>query len=220
MADIFATLRGLVGKRAYASDNEVNFRAGRGGQMIGDYLNGPYYQGAKDEQLYHACTTTNAGVAHNVDAEGTVWDIVLRNPSGSGVDAVIIEARCGRGTTGDIGPGVVLWMRAGADTSTTPTGTTMEITGGRVSANAGNQCVPLEAVTVEATDGVRMRIAFELDESLLATAGGDAVHQPAIDRVDGQIIVPPGWYVGLTGEGDAGASPLLQYSLTWKEVPI
>ena len=218
MSEVNATFKAHVGSAAYVGNQDVTPRAGKGGELLTADLNAPYYQATKDGQVYHA-VTVGAGVAHNVDAEGTTWDVALNNPAGSGVDLVIIEARCTRGTTGDIGPGAVVWMRPASATSTVPTGTAMPVSSGLIGANAANKAQALYTVTVEGTDGVRMRYAFELNENVLATAGTPATSAVS-DRVDGQIIVPPGYYVGLTGEGDAGAAPLLHLSLSWKEVPV
>ena len=218
MSEVNATFKAHVGAAAYAGNQDVTPRAGKGGDILVSDLNAPYYQATKDGSVYHA-TTVGAGVAHNVDVEGTTWDVALYNPSGSEVDLVIIEARCARGTTGDIGPGAVVWVRPASATSTVPTGTAMAVSSGRIGANAANKAQAIYTVTVEGTDGVRMRYAFELNENVLATAGTPAT-SAVYDRVDGQIIVPPGYYVGLTGEGDAGAAPLLHLSLSWKEVPV
>lgn len=217
MADIFATLRAMVGIKNYQSDSEVIPRAGSGGQLLVDGLHGAYYQAAKDGQLYHA-TTGGAGVALSVDVEGTTWSAALFNPAGSNIDMVVIEARLGRGTTGEIGPGTVFWVRGSKATSTVPTGTDMAVTSGRIAASAGNIGQALAVVTVEATDGVRVRVAFSLAENII-TSVSEAI-KTVSDKVDGQLIIPPGQYLGLTAEGEAGSSPLVHIGFSWKEVPV
>ena len=94
----------------------------------------------------------------------------------------------------------------------------MAVVSGRIGANAGNQAQALFTVTVEAADGVRMRPAFSQYENDLA--GENDAAGPIIDYVDGAIIVPPGYYVGLSFDGDAGASPLAHIGFVWKEAPV
>ena len=217
LANVTAIFKALVGKRQYSNDQEVYVRAGRSGEVI-TAVHGKYYQATKDGEVFHA-HTAGAGLALNGDAEGTTWDMALYNPAGSGVDLVILDARMARGTTGDIGPGAMVWMAPASATSTVPTGTAMAITNGYFGGGANNKAQALYTVTVEGTDGVRVRTAFQLSENLVGTAGAPAGNSVS-DPVDGMIIVPPGWYVGLTNEGDAGSSPLVHASLSWKEVPV
>jgi len=216
--DIFANLRGTVGKKFFNGDQDVNFRAGRGAEVITDNLNGRYYQAAKDGELFHATSATPDGTAMVLDVEGTTWTNAINNPASSGVDVVILEASYGRGVTGDIGPGTWFWVAPASGTSTVPTGTAMTTVSGRIGATAGNKAVPLETVTVEAADGTRMRVAFAQTENVVADVGGIIAN--VVDHVDGSIIVPPGFYVGLTFDGNAGVSPLAHISFMWKEVPV
>ena len=217
MSDIFVTLRGLLGKKNYTSESEHNFRVGSGGQMFGDHLHGKHYQAAKDGELYHAASTTVDGVAVLLNVEGTVWHGALSNPSGSGVDCVVLQGIIGRGVTGDWGPGTWWWMAPASATSTTPTGTGMNVVSGRIGASADNKVQALFTVTVESTDGVRMRPGLSQFENAIGSVG---VPYRMVDEIDGAIIVPPGFYVGLSFDGDAGASPLAHIGFTWKEVLV
>ena len=112
-----------------------------------------------------------------------------------------------------------MWVRSASGSSTVPTGTAMAHSNGHIGHGIGLGR-PLQVVTVEAADGVRLRVLCSLNENLLATATGGTV-QMAVDRVDGQIVIAPGQYVFISGEGDAGAnSPLIHFSISWKEVPV
>ena len=215
MTNAIQKLYGLVGKRHYANDSEAPFRQGIGGDQISN-LYGKYYQITRDGQLYHACST-GAGVALSLDVEGTTQSFALYNPASSGVDMVVLEARITRGTTGDLGPGSILWLASPTSDATIPLGTPMLQSNGIIGSH-GSQGKALQVVTVQAGDGVRFRTHSQLSESLVTSAGANAIQPPAVDNVDGKIIIPPGFYVTLSGECETGSSSLVQCSLVWHEV--
>ena len=214
MTNAVQKLFGLVGRRHYANDTEAPFRQGIGGDLISN-LYGKNYQITKDGQLYHACSS-GAGVALNVDTEDTTLSFALYNPASSGVDMIVLEARLSRGTTGNIGPGSIIWMASPTADATIPTGAAMLVSNGIIG-GPGRKGKPLEVVTVQTGDGIRFRTAVTLGENLISTIEG-AIAAAAVDLVDGKIIIPPGFYVTLSGEGDAGGSPLVHCSFAWHEV--
>lgn len=205
--ETYATLRGLVGKRDYASDQEVNFRASRHGEML-TQLHGKYYQAAKDGVLWHAVTTA-AGVAPGTDSEATAQAVSLYNPPGSGMDLVV---QCGRiaYVSGTLGAGEFHWTKNTDSAAAAPTGTAMVISAGYLGGGAG-PAVALQAATVPAAPTL-VRVFCSLD-ALVATSvvglGG------FVDEVAGAIVVPPGMSVNLAADAAAGTTPLVAISIMW-----
>jgi hypothetical protein len=102
------------------------------------------------------------------------------------------------------------------ESATLPTGTDLITHDGYIGAGA-SRAVGLQAVTIPGTDPRRLRVLANLSEELITSV---TAHAAIFDQVDGAIVVPPGAWVGISGEGDAGAVPLLQASITYAEVPI
>ena len=209
--DVFTTLRGLVGLRNYNGDQEVNFRAGRQGQIISDPY-GRFYQVAKDGFLWHA-VTTDAGVAPGTDSVATTQAVSLYNPPGSNVDLVVLCARLAY-NSGTLGAGEMLWTKNTDSAAAAPTGTAMVVSAGRLGGGAG-VAVALQAATVPAAPTL-LRVFCSLDASLASSVVGPWV---VPDDVWGSIIVPPGMSVNLAADAAAGSTPLVAISLCWAQVP-
>lgn len=216
MTDVNATMTARVGIQTLTSEgNDARPSLGRLGDLLSQPA-GKYYALAKAGRIYHV-TTTAGGVALNVDVEGTAQSFVLYNPTSSGTDLVILEGRVARGTTGDIGPGTIYWFgQPFGESGTLPTGTDLTIYNGRIG-GAENPARALQAATIPGTDPRRLRVLANLSEELLTSVTAHAV---LFDQVDGAIIVPPGAWVGISGEGDAGALPIIQISVTFAVVPV
>jgi len=212
------TVRGQVGL-ANPGDlaGEHAVRIDSMGAIITNPL-GKWYNIAKKGVLFSAATS-GAGTALTVDIEGTAASVVLHNPSGSGKDCVLLECRVARGTTGDVGPGSIQLAVENDSTLTVPSGTALTVQNALGSGGGSSIARVFEASTVDGTDPVRTRIVATLGENLLATTAV-AVQGPAVDAIDGAIILTPGDYAIIAGEGNAGASPLVHVSLLWAEVPV
>jgi hypothetical protein len=53
---------------------------------------------------------------------------------------------------------------------------------------------------------------------MLATS--DLFPAPCVDRVNGEIVVPPGFGVGMHSIAAAGTTPLVRLAMMWEEVPV
>ena len=210
-ADIFATLRGLVGLRDYNSDSEVNFRAGKGGQLLTSDLYPPYYQLAKDGRIHHY-STPDEGIAPGTDVTGTTALCVIGNITGSGIDVSVIDAKLVY-ESGTLGAGPVYWVRAPNTSDTFPSGTDMLYTPGYMNGNGRPGSIrAVYTATIGATDPTIWRMFAGLDASLATTAsiGPSVAHDP----VDGKLVIAPGWWVAIMGDAAAGTTPLIGISIS------
>jgi len=178
--------------------------------MVSNAHDAPYYQVAREGNLYHAVTAV-AGVAPGT-AIGTTAAFALYNPGASGKDLVVL-----RGTmsyvSGTLGIGVVDWVAHVDPSAAIVTGTAIPVVNAKfLGPTAAGK--PLTTATVVAGDVFR---SFANLPPILATS----VVTPwlFIDEVDGAIVIPPGCSVTLEGTAGAGTSPLVRYGVLWEEVP-
>ena len=184
------------------------------------------YQEAVLRGNVYSLTTTSSGVtlasANASTTAATAQPIVgFINPANSGVNCVILEARCGPQATGGsaANEGVYGFQIAanGASTSITGTPPTNNLrwtaTGSRVigAVNAAFTGNTITWVWAMPFVGVGPRFA--------APTASINVHGIEREIVDGLIIIPPGTGIGLFTLG-AGTAITVGASLIWDEVDI
>lgn len=140
--------------------------------------------------------------------------LALWNPPSSGVCLAILKSYMGY-ISGTLGGGSLVYAAGGAQT-TVPTGGTeivpqCSLVGaprgvGRVFSGSTLVAVP-----------TLLRPAFILGAFAAAAV---VAPDPALDLVDGAIVLPPGTVLCLQGVAAAGTSPLVLLSLVYEELPV
>lgn len=173
---------------------------------------------AQDPDLYlsveegnvYSATTALTGVAPGTTVSTTAA-FALHNPAGSGVNLVIIEGAMGY-VSGTLGAGVVTWNANIDDDAAVPTGTAIAEINMKLGSSGNAQGRALTTATIAAPTPVRP--FANLGASLATTAV-----QPWMvrDFVNGAIIVPPGCTLSLHATAAGGSTPLVIFSVVWKE---
>lgn len=153
-------------------------------------------------------------------APGTaVTGLTLFNPTGSGVNAIILDIEAAFTpltlATVAVTPVLSASAQASTPTATTPLTATSALAG----AGFTPQCKTYSAATISATGNIA-RIIGNWQSTVLTTNGGaTAVAAFIKDEVAGALIVPPGSLVYLGGLGTV-ADASVAASMTWAELPI
>lgn len=173
---------------------------------------GAYTEPASRGTIMEACNAV-AGVAPGT-ALSTAPPLALWNPPSSGKNLAVLKSYMGF-VSGTLGAGTIVYALVPSQT-TVPTGGT-ELT---------PQCSLLGAPrgvgraftgsTLSATPTI-LRPAFVLGAFVNTAA---TAPDPALDLVDGAIVLPPGTVLCMQGVAAAGTSPLVLLSLIYEELPI
>lgn len=181
-------------------------------------LHGRYFESTYRGSVF-TCSTAAAGItlaATNLSplAAGTGTPIVgLFNPQGSGKNLVLNKlAVCVITSTASTGN--IVWNYAVNQTITAAANGTItsNFIGG---ASASVVKAYVNTATTGSTAGIMLRPAFQLQ---FVTAAGEAVGNCEVD-LNGDIIVPPGGYIGLAN-GVSNTTTVLSASITWEEVLV
>lgn len=168
-----------------------------------------FYESVQDGNVFSAMTALT-GVAPGTSVSTTAA-FALYNPIGSEVDLVIIEGAMGY-VSGTLGAGVITWNVNTDDEGAAFTGT--GITEVNMKLGSGVAAVGRALTTATIPAPTPVRVFGNLQASLATTAVAPWALR---DRVDGAIVVPPGCGVSLHATAAAGTSPLVVFSVTWKE---
>ncbi len=177
---------------------------------------GEFYEPTSRNNVFTACTAA-AGVSVATLTIGTACVYLLYNPINSGVNLSIIQAS-GFYVSGTLAGGYLTYTMNSGVAVVSPTGTAIVarsalLTGG----NAAPKGVALTSATTAATMTVVRPFC-----TLLAYLG--TVVPPIAwtlkEQVNGEFLIPPGYFIGIHGVTQTGTSPVLGFSMTWEEVPI
>jgi len=174
-----------------------------------------------------ATFTTADGLSATLATAATATPIAgLWNPSGSKVNAVILQATISIYLTAlqATGPGAVVWAAFSGQSASITTG--LSPVSRNTYLSSGSQCKNLAGVALTGLQNTGIFLgASPITSNLLAvselqTAAGFLTGAGnAVENVDGSIIVPPGGIVALFGTvtpvGCSAASSLL-----WEEIPL
>jgi hypothetical protein len=207
-----------VGPRIATDGSPLNPRALRnGGMAVGDVAARYQEQAFRGNGFWLDSDSVTQAAAHNTKgALGTVKFINgFYNPTGSGKNAVIWTANVGMvsGTAG--GPYFYNYL-TGVVISSASTGT---IRAALLGAAAASVMVPMVSVVLASATPTATANLLQLGmlggpAAIAAGAGINSIQ----DEVAGRIIVPPGCVFGICGLGSA--TPVLQSTLTWDEIPV
>lgn len=196
---------GAVGQPGKIADGNTNvqFRQGSLGETIVSGLHGDFYEqsyrGNSFAVASQAAVTTTAGLA-------TTWTgLAIYNPTGSGVNAVILRFCCAQFAVG-AASAIGIMTGSGAATGTlVPRSRVVGAPTGKVLASAGATIATPVLEEVYGQVGSLATTGYGLTPGIVAP-------------VKGSLIVPPGFYAA-SYTSVATTSSLL-FSFLWEEVPV
>lgn len=207
---------GLVGNQAGgAADGDVCIaRMGKDSSLIVGEAHGQFFESSS--RNISAYAASSAGVAPGTTVAATTASIWLHNPIGSDVFLAVTSCRIGY-ISGTLGAGTLFWTTVTGRQQANPTaGTDLTPRSARVTASFTPKGQVRSGTTV-AANMVPLRPICSMG-AILATS---AVRPYVVhDYLAGEIVVAPGYGVGMRAQAAAGTSPLLSYGIRWIEVPI
>ncbi len=210
-------LAGVVGNNRFGvgDGSPVVARMGKTGEIIANDVHGEHYEAGGRGAIFTACTAT-AGIATATLAVTTACLHLLYNPIGSGVNLSLIQASAFY-VSGTLGAGVLLYTTNSGVAVVTPSGTAIVA---RSSLLQGGNAAPKALAYASATTAANMSILRPF-ASLPAYAGA-AIGASMImkDQLNGEFVVPPGYFIGIHGITATGTSPVMGFSFSWEEVPV
>lgn len=210
-------IEGQVGVQpALAKGSLQRVALGRQGEALVSEYHGRYFSLAMDGAVFNSGTSANVTIASthvSPLAAGTGTPIIsLYNPQASGKVLVVLKA--GAATISGTPGGPLFWNYALNQVITaTPNGP--------VITSMLNNSAPAVAkvfagvATTGSTAGAFLRHAVNI--SAVAAVGG--MFNPMLEDYGGDIIIPPGGYLGLAAFA-AGTSHVVQASIVWAELNL
>lgn len=203
---------GFVGSGRIGNDGDAGpLIYGRTGGLLSARNHGRYTEAAFRSWIYSANTAV-AGVAPGTSLSTTAafW---VHNPLGSGVVLSLLQASIGY-VSGTLGAGCV-YLTTHASPSAIATGTAIVSRSGVVGGNANAGAFAFTTATVPTQ--LAIRPMFNLGAKAAATAMG--LDAPMIN-LNGGIVVPPGYGVGLHAIAAAGTTPRVMLGMSWEELEL
>jgi hypothetical protein len=158
-------------------------------------------------------TTAAAGVAPGT-ALSTTPPLALWNPPSSGRNIAILKSYMGF-VSGTLGAGTLVYAVVPSQVTVPTTGTELVPQCSMIGWPRG-VARAFSGSTLSATPTL-LRAGFVLGAFAAAATNPP---DPALDLVDGAIVLPPGTVLCLQGIAAAGTSPLVLLSLIYEEIPV
>ena len=211
--------------RGAVNGQVADIKLGRHGDQLASALHGTYAEQTLSGRLFYTSTVV-AGLAIPISTT-TAPRVMLWNPSGSGVDAVLGRFQAAHAS----GDGVLFTFGLSAVSTTVEVGSNIA-TGNLITAFA-QDVIGTNVFAGKLNSGWRPRVKSSSQGTNTITAGTwvysmgiyggalvatTAVVAPTFNHdFDGQIVLPPGTAVSVVG--NAASVSLLNTTLSWYEVP-
>lgn len=207
-------IQGKVGPAGTPADgNTADLRLTRElGTVVGDGR-GHFYESASRGTTFIACTAA-AGIAPGTALTAT-GALMLANPTGSGKNLSILRAKMAY-VSGTFGAGVI-WWTSGINPASLPAETSAALRNCSFLnlTNSGDIAKAYSGVSLTNSPVIIRPSSFDLG----TYAGTSTTILPPLDEIiDGELVVPPGFYVALEGIAASGTSPLVNLSITYEVV--
>lgn len=186
-------------------------RTGKTGELIISEHHGRYFEAASRSKLFYSTCTAKTLTASNTTNTGhTIWN--SSNQTGSGVNLVLNKIGIIVSVTSASMTGIALGMNA---QPAVPTGTTAATqAGATLLGGAVGSGLSYSAATLNAAQ-TNVYPLFH-NTAAINTVGIDSFN---ID-LEGAVICPPGYAVGLVALGAASAASAVTSVIMWEEVAV
>lgn len=213
-----ALIEGIVGNNrgGVGDGSPIVARMGKTGEMIVGDAHAEHFEASSRGNVFTGATAT-AGCAVGSLTISTTCAHLLYNPIGSGVNLSMIQASAWY-VSGTLGAGLLLYTTNSGVAAIAPTAGTA-ITSRSALIQGGNAAP--KGVCQTLSTSVPSMVTLRPFCTLLAYAGAAiGANFPLKDQLNGEFVVPPGFFFGIHGITAAGTSPIMGFSFTWEEVPI
>lgn len=187
-------------------------RGSRTGCLVTAQGHGAFTESATRGVIMEACNAV-AGVAPGT-ALSTTPPLALWNPPSSGKNLAILKSYMGY-ISGTLGGGSIVYGIVPSQVTVPSTGTELTPQCSLIGAPRGVGRA-FSGSTLSAVPTI-LRPAFVLGALTAATA---VAPDPALDLVDGAIVLPPGAVLCMQGIAAAGTTPLVLLALIYEEIPV
>jgi len=195
-----------VGESQNADGAIIDGRSGKQGDLIVSGLHGKFTEQALRGNVYSACN--QAAVAITAALATTYTGFVISNPATSGYNLAVLEA--GFAAAAAMAAGAVGLMYG-----TTSSAIAAAITPvNRKLGGKGSVAVVDDGSTLPSTP-VLLQVIGEVG-SVATTSYGTV--GPHICKLDGSLIIPPGYYVAFYHT--AGHTAAIVCHMVWEEIPV
>lgn len=211
--------RVLVGPQTAPVNQWANLAGGRSGEALTGMLHAPYYEAVKRGRVFIGSNAVTGLAIPIYSAKANA--LTLWNPTGSGVDLVLLAYYAGFYSTAGIA-GSIGYFRvtpAGSDIGTgAPIITATQTSPMNAYLNGGYASVAKFSPAVNTvTDTPTIIQTAALSISTLTVATAVAPFQ-MVDKIEGRIVVPPNCAVQVCGT--TAIAIVANQSLVWEEVPV
>jgi hypothetical protein len=201
-------IQGQVGPQQVVAGDTPNIAQGKGAEILVSEYQGKYYTLAYAGRVFMTCNQTVATLS---TLSTTYTGLLVANPIGSGVNAILLQCAVALASA----PAGISTVGHQASVTIQKTnitnGTANTIYNGVLGGPAATVCVASVAATLP-TAPVQVR---SLGVGVTAT-GAAAPIAFALDDIAGSLILPPGTYCGL---GYVTTAPAVIASYHWCELP-
>ena len=208
-------VEGKTGIQANADGSFVQPRLLKDASLGTSDTHARFYEGAYRSKLWFATSAVGGVASQAAAALAASCAFALRNPTGSGVNAILYQAMVGY-ISGTMAVGTYVWASY-AQGAAALGGTAITPVNAQLGSAATAQCTAGTGASFVAGSPTLLR-GSALSQG--AYAAGAASLVPQVENLDGQILVPPGQALVLFLIGATGTSEKLIYSLMWEEAPI
>jgi hypothetical protein len=205
-------LQAKTGPQDNGNGSPNTLRSLREGSLAVRQLGGKYQELVAEGRLFHVCSQA-AGVAPGT-AIGTAAAFTLYNPASSGKKLVIVQTQMVY-VSGTLGTGNIDYVASKNPVAAAPTGTGLTEVNALIGAGALPVGQGMETVTLPAAPTL-IRPFCSLTPLLASSV---LIPWIVVDDVDGMIVVGEGCAVSLEATAAAGTSPLVQFGMSWYEIP-
>ncbi len=212
MSDDLDSLR--VGPITEGRGNAHRFRSSMQRELVVQMARGRLHEAALWGNLFIASTAV-AGVAPGT-ALSTTPPLAIYNPINSGKLVSIQQVFLGY-VSGTLGGGSMVHAHVATQAGVAPTGGAELVPVPGLLSNIRPSARVYQGATLAAVPTI-VRPSFVLGAGLASTA--TLPMPPAMDEVDGGIIVPPGVVWCFQGIAAAGTTPLVLIGVVYEELPI
>lgn len=192
-----------------ASVGAVNpARSDKTGAIVAVDAHGRYQEAVLQGGVYIGANLGGTPVTTQAGLSATTPALTLYNPIGSGVNLVLLTATVN--FTAAPAAACAVWLASNAATAVAPATTTAATL---QNANLGTTAVGKGQCYRVAT----LAAAPLMIRNICGTSGAGAIgNTQAVDRIDGEIVAPPGVAVSI----QTSSAAILVASFTWEEVLI
>lgn len=181
-----------------------------GGLVVGA-AHGEHYEATSRGGVFFA---TNATSVAPGTAITTTIGTYLHNPLGSDVFLSLIAVSMGY-ISGTLGAGATYLTSHVGKAVANPTGTAIAPRKTRLGSSCQGQALAFTTATVATQYIIRPLWSFG---AILATS--DFPVFQCKNQINGEVVVPPGFGVGIHSIAAAGTTPLVRVGVSWEEIPM